>query len=78
MSGSMAAQDAIEARVWDAYGSLVESSVGRVRSPEAAVKLLEGRYRLVVDKRVVTLVYAAFLNGRPVLFEGPPAPVRRR
>lgn len=72
MAGPVAAQDTIEARVWDAYGSLVESSVGRVRSPEAAVKLLENRYKLVVDKRVVTLVYAAFLNGRPVLFEGPP------
>ena len=43
-----------------------------MRNPSLAVAVLEREFKLVVDERVVTLVYAAFMNGRPVLFEGPP------
>ncbi|MCE4604113.1 MAG: MoxR family ATPase [Aeropyrum sp.] len=73
MSGSERIQDVIERKVREAYESVVlEKARGRVRDPERAVKVLEKDFKLVVDKRLVTLVYAAFLNGRPVLFEGPP------
>lgn len=43
-----------------------------VRDPALAVKVLEREFKLLVSEKVVTLVYAAFMNGRPVLFEGPP------
>ena len=34
--------------------------------------MLEKEYKLIVNERLVTVVFAAFMNGRPVLFEGPP------
>lgn len=67
----MAARDQLYAKVVETYKELVKEGEA-VRDPEKAVKLLESRYKLVVDERVVSVVYAAFLNGRPVLFEGPP------
>lgn len=63
--------DPIEARVYEIYGELVGERKP-VRNPSSAVSVLEKEYKLVVDKRVVALVFAAFMNGRPVLFEGPP------
>ena len=63
----------VEQRVIETYSEIIGSDLpGPVRNPEAAVRLLEKKYRLVVDRRVVALVFAAFMNGRPVLFEGPP------
>ncbi len=63
--------DPIEEKVYKIYGDVVGS--GRpVRDPSTAVKLLEERYKLVVSETMVSIVYAAFMNGRPVLFEGPP------
>ncbi|MEB3851268.1 MAG: MoxR family ATPase [Desulfurococcales archaeon] len=64
-------RDPIEERVRETYEGLLE---GRepVRDPSTAARLLEREFRLIVDERVVALTYAAFLNGRPVLFEGPP------
>ena len=63
--------DIIKEKVKEIYGDVVG---GRkpVRNPSEAVKVLEKEYKLVVSEKVVTLVYAAFMNGRPVLFEGPP------
>jgi len=43
-----------------------------VRDPGLAVKILRDEYRLIVDRKKVALTFAAFYNGRPVLFEGPP------
>ena len=43
-----------------------------IRDPIVAVKALEKEYKLIVNERLVTVVFAAFMNGRPVLFEGPP------
>jgi len=64
---------AVEARVLETYKDIVRSDLDApVRNPDAAVRLLEKKYSLIVDKRIVTLVFAAFMNGRPVLFEGPP------
>ena len=63
----------VEQRVAEIYGDLVKSSLpGPVRDPETAVRILERDYLLIADRRVVSLVFAAFMNGRPVLFEGPP------
>ncbi|MCE4617054.1 MAG: MoxR family ATPase [Desulfurococcales archaeon] len=43
-----------------------------IRDPGLAVRVLRDEYRLIVDTRKVALAFAAFYNGRPVLFEGPP------
>ena len=63
--------DPIRERVLETYSGVVGVREP-VRSPARAVKVLEDEFRLIVDERLVTLVYAAFMNGRPVLFEGPP------
>ncbi len=58
-------------KVWEIYGgSLVTREP--IRDPELAVKILRQEYKLVVDKELVTLVFASFYNNKPVLFEGPP------
>ena len=67
----MQERDLIEERVKEIYGPLVGER-RPVRSPSVAVAILEREYKLVVDERVVALTFAAFMNGRPVLFEGPP------
>ncbi len=64
-------RDPIEERVRETYEHLLASREP-VRNPSRAVGILESEYKLVVDERVVALTFAAFLNGRPVLFEGPP------
>ncbi|NOZ89045.1 MAG: MoxR family ATPase [Crenarchaeota archaeon] len=70
--GGEEAAGSIEERVRDVYGFVLESASEPVRSPEAIVERLKRDYRLVVDLGTVRLVVAAFLAGRPVLFEGPP------
>jgi len=63
----------IEELVYEIYGDAVKSDLeGPVRDPVLAHRILEERYNLIVDPRIVALTYAAFLNNRPVLFEGPP------
>ena len=63
--------DIIEKKVHEIYGNLITRS-RMVRDPSVAVKVLEREYKLVVSEELVRLVYASFLNGKPVLFEGPP------
>ncbi len=58
-------------KVKSIYGELLEPREP-VRNPEEMVRRLRQDYRLLVDRELVYLVVAAFLNGRPVLFEGPP------
>ncbi|MCE4626888.1 MAG: MoxR family ATPase, partial [Desulfurococcales archaeon] len=65
--------NAIERLVHEIYGEAVKSDLTQpVRDPFRAVELLEKRYKLVVDKRIVAVTFAAFMASRPVLFEGPP------
>ncbi len=64
-------EDAIEAKVKEIYGEVVGSR-RPIRSPKLMVKALREEFKLIVDERLVRLVVAAFLCGRPVLFEGPP------
>jgi MoxR-like ATPase len=63
--------DPIYEKVVETYKGILGSREP-VRDPALAVKVLEREFKLLVSERVVTLVYAAFMNGRPVLFEGPP------
>ncbi len=64
-------EDPIVRKVREIYGQVVETR-RPVRDPDEMVRVLREEYRLIVDKRLVSLVLAAFLAGRPVLFEGPP------
>ncbi len=66
------ASGGIVERVRQVYSYVLEESFEPVREPGRIVRVLRERYRLLVDERVVSLVVAAFLAGRPVLFEGPP------
>ena len=63
--------DLIVDKVWSIYGES-HLPVQPVRNPEAAHRVLKEKYKLLVDVNLIVLVYAAFLDGRPVLFEGPP------
>lgn len=63
--------DLIVEKVWSIYGDS-HQQVPPVRNPEAAHRVLKEKYRLLVDVNLIVLVYASFLDGRPVLFEGPP------
>ena len=62
----------LEERVREVYGYVLRESFSPVRRPEDIARALRERYRLLVDVETVRLVVAAFLAGRPVLFEGPP------
>ncbi|MCE4608435.1 MAG: MoxR family ATPase, partial [Caldisphaeraceae archaeon] len=67
----MSEENIIEKKVHEIYGNLITRS-RMIRDPSVAVKVLEHEYKLVVSEELVRLVYASFLNGKPVLFEGPP------
>jgi MoxR-like ATPase len=61
----------LEKKVEEIYGKSLRRRPP-IRNPGVAKKILEDEYKLVVDEKTITLVYSAFYNGRPVLFEGPP------
>jgi len=61
----------VERKVEEIYGDVVGGRVP-VRNPRLAARVLEEEYKLVVDERIVALIFAAFTNQRPVLIEGPP------
>ena len=67
----MEGRDPIVEKVYQTYLDLVGDGKP-VRDPKEATRILEERFKLIVDERVVALTFAAFMNGRPVLFEGPP------
>jgi len=65
--------ESIEKKVISIYAEVVEKHKRKpVRNVDKMIKMLRREYRLLVDKKLFTLVVAAFLAGRPVLFEGPP------
>ncbi len=66
------AEESIYDKVKAIYKHIIERSIEPIRDPRRMTRLLLERYKLIVDERLVTLVVAAFLAGRPVLFEGPP------
>ena len=62
-------EEDIEQKVKAIYGSVRFKPVRTVH--EMAYRLRED-YKLIVDERIISLTIAAFLNNRPVLYEGPP------
>ncbi len=64
-------KDPVVEKVREIYGQVVES-FNPIRSPELMVKALRDRYKLLVKNNVVYLTIAAFMNNKPVLYEGPP------
>ncbi len=63
--------DPVVKKVYEIYGQVIEE-FQPVRSPEIMLSELRSRYKLLVKPRIVYITIAAFLNNRPVLFEGPP------
>ena len=61
----------IERKVQDIYSPVLEVREP-VREVSRAVKVLRREFKLIVSPDLVAIVFSAFLNGRPVLFEGPP------
>ncbi len=70
----MASMQRILERVREIYGELVNDArvPAPIRDPDLAVKALRKYYSLIIDRKIVSLTFASFMNGRPVLFEGPP------
>jgi len=64
-------QDKIAEKVYEIYDKAYER-IPAVRNPKEAKKVLEEKYKLLVDEDTIILVFSAFLEGFPVLFEGPP------
>ncbi len=65
--------DNIVQKVRVIFGEVIRSDLENpVRNIDAAQRILEKKYGLIVDKKLISLTFAAFMNGRPVLFEGPP------
>jgi MoxR-like ATPase len=62
----------LKKRVLETYQHIIKESAKPIRDPQKIVEALRQRYKLIVDERKVYLTVAAFLSGRPVLFEGPP------
>ncbi len=64
-------EDPIIRKVYEIYGSVIRVDKP-VRNPELMIRILRERYRLLVKPYIVYLTVAAFINNRPVLYEGPP------
>lgn len=66
-------ESTVERRVFEIYKPLIQEMKREpVRDPRKIVSVLKNEYKLLVDEKLIYLVVAAFLAGRPVLFEGPP------
>ena len=63
--------DPVIKKVYEIYGQVIEE-FKPVRNPEIMIRELRNKYKLLVKPRIVYITIAAFLNNRPVLFEGPP------
>ncbi|RLG83733.1 MAG: MoxR family ATPase [Thermoprotei archaeon] len=63
--------DPVIKKVYEIYGQVIEH-YKPVRNPEIMLRELKNKYKLLVKPRIVYITIAAFLNNRPVLFEGPP------
>jgi len=63
--------DPVVKKVYEIYGQVIEE-FKPVRNPEIMLRELRNKYKLLVKPRIVYITIAAFLNNRPVLFEGPP------
>jgi len=68
---SIDSSDPVVRKVYEIYGQVVESRQP-VRDPGEIIELLRKEFKLVVKPHIVYLTVAAFINNRPVLYEGPP------
>ncbi|ABN70119.1 ATPase associated with various cellular activities, AAA_5 [Staphylothermus marinus F1] len=64
-------EDPIVKKVHEIYGSVIKKRTP-IRNPDLMLKVLREEYKLVVKPYIVYLTVAAFMNSRPVLYEGPP------
>lgn len=67
----MSQDDPIVRKVYEVYGQVVQRR-NPVRDPDEIIARLKEEFKLLVKPHVAYLTVAAFLNNRPVLFEGPP------
>lgn len=67
----MSQDDPIVRKVYEIYGQVIQQR-DPVRDPEEIIARLREEFKLLVKPHIVYLTVAAFLNNRPVLFEGPP------
>jgi len=67
------AMESVEEKVVNIYSDIISKYKRKpIRNVNKMMEILKTEYKLLVDRKLVTLVVAAFLAGRPVLFEGPP------
>ncbi|MEM1732642.1 MAG: MoxR family ATPase [Desulfurococcaceae archaeon] len=63
--------DPVVKKVYEIYGSVIKTRKP-VRDPEEMLRILRDEFKLIVKPHIIYLSVSAFLNNRPVLFEGPP------
>jgi len=71
MSTENQSEDPVVRKVYEIYGPTIRTRKP-VRNPEVMLGILREEYKLLVKPHVVYITVAAFMNNRPVLFEGPP------
>ncbi len=64
-------KDPIVRKVYEIYGPVINTRKP-IRNPEEIIKKLREEYKLIVKPHIVYITIAAFINNRPVLYEGPP------
>jgi MoxR-like ATPase len=65
------AEDVIVRKVQEIYGNVYPKR-NPVRNPLLARDILRKEYKLIVSEDIITLTFASFIEGQPVLYEGPP------
>ncbi len=63
--------DPVVKKVIDTYKDVMKVRKP-VRNPDLMLKVLRDEYKLLVKPYIVYITVAAFMNNRPVLYEGPP------
>jgi len=63
--------DPVVKKVIDTYKDVIKVRKP-VRNPDLMLKILRDEYKLLVKPYIVYITVAAFMNNRPVLYEGPP------
>ncbi len=63
--------DPIVRKVYEIYGQVIKKREP-VRNPAMILERLREEFKLIVKPYIVYLTVAAFINNRPVLYEGPP------
>ncbi len=63
--------DPVVKKVIDTYRDVIKVRKP-VRNPDLMLKILRDEYKLLVKPYIVYITVAAFMNNRPVLYEGPP------